>query len=635
MKLNCRLGVRSVALFAFAWAASAVAETADVRIQKGVNAKGAQTVETRTVELEKVSETCYRFRLAKEAIPADAVVVEVVPSFMTAVRGDAGYWMNARGTYGKFDKADGTFSAWRSLMPIYALKRGGELWSAHVRTWRFDYSLVVRVQGGKYEIFPQFRCGSKRANGSSKGLWQGGGFGVKDFFDDYYQDIVVDFHRVESAAGGEADYNDVARAYRKFQLTEGGCRTIKDRLNPELDYLCDAIVVRIQTHAAKPIPETADGITKKFFKAGEELPVVVHMPFALCEEYLQAFKDAGIDKLSFCSAGWQNGGYDGRQPWHFPVCAEAGGEEAYRRLIEKARKLGYQFALHATNTDGYMCSPKWDEDWVCKFRGGELYQGGLWAGGQCYWVCQKCAWERWLPQEMKMMADLGIRGPHYIDVYSATYPIPCGDRKHPCTSEDIAAYQNRILQHGRDLMGASGSESGYDHVARSIDYINYVERDLKNLHEGRHNALVTDVYPLWELVYHGIILYTSDRLCQNHTRGKCLYKLEKSGDPRWMEGDGIEDPYAALKIIEFGGRPIFYTYKFADVPRIRKAWDEFVPVRHLQRELMTSHREIAPQVFETAYANGERTVCNYNALPYRISDGRTVEPMSYVLFSKP
>ena len=74
-----------------------------------------------------------------------------------------------------------------------------------------------------------------------------------------------------------------------------------------------------------------------------------------------------------------------------------------------------------------------------------------------------------------------------------------------------------------------------------------------------------------------------------------------------------------------------YIDKFADVPRIKKAHDEFTPVRHLQRELMVSHREIAPQVFETAYVNGERTICNYAAIAFRLPDGRNVEPMSYVL----
>ena len=614
MNLEREMCMTGVAILALSLAA--YSETVEVRILKGTDAATARVGETRSVELTPQADGALRFVLAKADIPADAFSIEVVPPFMTAQKGDDGWWMQGRGTYGRFDKDDGEYSAWRQLMPVFAVKRGATLWYGEVKGWRFDYDFVARARGGRYEVFPRFRCGGEFTRPGESDKY----YGVCRFFPAYYQDIVVDFRRLEGAA---ADYNGVARAYREARLGRGEIRPIKERVkeHPELDYLCDAIVVRIQTHAAKPIPETADGIAQKFFRRGEELPVVVHMPFGVCEEYLQAFKDAGIDKLSVCSAGWQDGGYDGRSPGHFPVCAEAGGEEAYRRLIAKAKALGYQFAVHQVSTDGYMCSRWWDEDWVCKFADGGLYTGGVWSGGQCHWVCQRCAWERWMPEEMRKIAALGIRGPHYIDVYSATYPIPCGDRRHPCTPEQTAEFQNRILAFARDLMGGAASESGYDHVAGNIDYINYVERDLKLLHEGRHHPLVAGVFPFWELVYHGIILYTPDRLCQNHTRGKCLYKLEKSGDPRWMEGDGVEDPYAALKIVEFGGRPIFYTYKFADVPRIRKAWDEFVPFRHLQREAMTGHLEIAPNVFETVYENGERTVCDYNDFTARLVDG--------------
>ena len=465
---------------------------------------------------------------------------------------------------------------------------------------------MATAKKGAYEAFPRFDCAR-----------------VRNWFPEYYDDIVVEFHRLD---GAEADYNGLAHAYRKFQLDRGAVRTIKDRIKdyPELDYLCDAIVVRIQTHAAKPIPDK-----RTFYAAGEEPPIVVHMPFGVTEEFLQAIKDAGVDKLTVCSAGWQDGGYDGRVPGHFPVCAEAGGEEAYRRLIDRAHRLGYQFTLHASHTDGYRCSRMWSDDFVCKTASGKLMEGGLWAGGQCYWVCQRRSWD-WVPDELKQMAALGVRGPHYIDVFSATYPLPCADPKHPSTWEQTAEYQNRILAEAKRLMGGAASESGYDHVAGNIDYINYIERDLKMEHEGKLPALATGVFPLWELVYHGIILYTSDRLTQNHTRGKCLYKLEKSGDPRWMEGDGVEDPYVALKIIEFGGRPIFYTYKFADVPRIKKAWDEFVPVRHLQREQMTEHRTLAPGVFLTAYGDGSKTVCNYTDKPYAHA-GKSVCSMSYIL----
>ena len=230
------------------------------------------------------------------------------------------------------------------------------------------------------------------------------------------------------------------------------------------------------------------------------------------------------------------------------------------------------------------------------------------------------------------MADLGIRGPHYIDVYSATYPQRCGDRRHWCPPEEMAKYQNKILAEGKRLMGGSASESGFDHVAGNLDYINYIERDLQTLAAGRASPLVSGVAPLWELVYHGIILYTPDRWCQNHTRGKCMYKLEKSGDPRWMIGDGIENPRVALKIVEFGGRPIFYTYRFEDVPRIRKAWEEFVPVRHLQKECMTKHERIDDNVFMTSFEDGSRIISNYRDEIYDYREN-AIKPVSYILIN--
>lgn len=585
---------------------------------------GASRTEERDAALEALGGGWFRLAVPKESLPADAVFMEVVAPFFTARKGDGGWWMQGRGLYGRFDKDDGEYVEDSLHTPLMAVKRNGTLWSAEVASWRFDYDFVARACDGRYEVFPRFRLAA-----------------VREFFP-YYQDVVVDFER---HAGVGADYNDVARAYRARRLAKGEIRTIADRERdfPELSYLCDAMVVRIQTHAAKPIPETSDGIERKFFKAGDELPVVVHMPFGVAEEFLQALRDAGIDKLSICSAGWQNGGYDGRVPGHFPVCAEAGGEEAYRRLVEKAHSLGYQFSLHAANTDGYTCSPMWDEGWVAKKADGSPTYGGLWAGGQCHWVCQEAAWSGWLPEEMRRMAALGVRGPHYIDVYSATYPKPCADPRHPMTPERAAEIENEVLSRARELMGGAASEAGFDHVAGNIDYVNYVGRHIQEMRDGLVTlqagesraadpyALASGVFPLWELVYHGVVLYTSDRICQNHTRGKCRYKLEKSGDPRWMEGDGVEDEYAALKIVEFGGRPIFYTYKFADVPRIKKAWEEFKPVRHLQKIPMESHREIAPDVFETRYADGSRTVCNYRAEAFA-ADGAQIPALGYALF---
>lgn len=571
-------------------------------------------VVVRNYELVKCDEGL-RLTIPKGDIADDVWGIEVLPTFMKAKRGDDGYWLSSRGVYGLFDKSEGSFRKSKQQMPIYALKRGATMWWGHVKKWRFDYQHIVRVTNGEYESVLRFRAD-----------------GVRKYFD-LYNDIVVDYHCLQ---GEEATYVNVAKVYQKYQIENSGVKPIKERIKeyPELEYLAEAIVVRIQTHAAKPIADDwafGDARKKADFTPETEWGLEVHMPFGVAEEFVQAIKDSGVDKVTFVSAGWNYGGYDGRTPQHFPVEQTIGGETGLRRLIEKTQKLGYQMTLHATNTDGYTVSPMWDEWWAGKLKDGSYDRGFVWAGGWCINVCQVASWSKWVPEELKKMADLGVRGPHYIDVYSATYPNRCADTRHPATPEKMAEIQNKVLAMSKQLMGGAASESGCDHVAANIDYINYIDRDIKRMDEGKL-PFATGVYPLWELVYHGIILYNSDRATQNHTRGKCLYKIERSGDPRWMEGDGIVDPKISLKIVEFGGRPIFYTYKFADVPRIKRAWDEFVPVRHLQTEMMCDHRQVGENLFLTAYADGSKTICNYNETVVEW-EGKTIAPISYILIN--
>ena len=59
--------------------------------------------------------------------------------------------------------------------------------------------------------------------------------------------------RLEGAA---ADYNGMAKGYQAYQFAHG-VKPIKERIRdyPDLDYMCDAMVIRIQTHGAKTIPD--------------------------------------------------------------------------------------------------------------------------------------------------------------------------------------------------------------------------------------------------------------------------------------------------------------------------------------------------------------------------------------------
>ena len=547
-------------------------------------------------------------KLSKESVPAEAKWLEVVPSFMTAKKGESGYWMNGRGVYGRFDRDAGENSWWRSQMPIYAVKRGDTLHFGRMKTYRFDYDLVVRATNGVYEVFPRIRFDK-----------------VREYFP-LYDDVEIEFVRLD---GAEADYNGVARAYRSSRLSAGEVRPIRERMKdqPELGYLSEALVVRLQTHGAKSIPAQPTD----YFPTNEP-PINVYLPFAKAEDFVQAVHDAGVDRAAFVSAGWNAGGYDGRLPDHFPVEPTFGGEAGLKRLVRRTQDLGFLMMLHVTHTEVYRVCPHFDECAIAKKPDGSWAWNGLYFGGSCYWICERCSWEGWIADEMRRMRELGTHGSHYVDVFSATYPNRCADPRHPATPEQMAGYQNRILAEAKRVFGGASSEGGYDHVAGNVDCINYVSVEMKKLHDGKTKGLelVSGVYPLWELVYHGIILYTSDRLVQNHTRGQNHAKKDESGNLDWLEGDGIVDPRVSLKIVEWGGRPIFYSYKLRDVPMIARAAAEFKPVRHLQKELMTSHREVAPQVFETAYANGEATLCNYNEREVEHA-GRRIPALGYIL----
>ncbi|MBO5751912.1 MAG: hypothetical protein J6R80_05875, partial [Kiritimatiellae bacterium] len=112
---TCLVALAAVAI-------SAWAETANVRIIWGAPGKPLRQ-ELRQVELIAQKDGALRFQMEKAQIPSDAFCVEVVPNFMTARKGEAGWWMQARGTYGDFTRDEGFYLADRQLMPIYAVRR--------------------------------------------------------------------------------------------------------------------------------------------------------------------------------------------------------------------------------------------------------------------------------------------------------------------------------------------------------------------------------------------------------------------------------------------------------------------------------------------------------------------------------
>ena len=194
-----------ISLLAALLAASGLfAETAEIRTH---SQNGA--VESKTVKLEKIGADKFRLAIPKSDIGKDAKFIDIVAEFAKADKGDAGYWIMPRGTYGNFDKDNGIYRRGRQLMPIFGMKRGEKMFWGHMKTYRFDYEVVVEVKKGKYEIFPRITLDT-----------------VRKFFEPY-DDVVVEFNML---SGKDADYNGMAKAYQKYQLDQIGRASCRERV---------------------------------------------------------------------------------------------------------------------------------------------------------------------------------------------------------------------------------------------------------------------------------------------------------------------------------------------------------------------------------------------------------------------
>ena len=571
-----------------------------------------KTEQKRTYKIQRIDENTLRLHIPKSEIPKDVMRADITMDFAKVSVGSEGYYLLPRGEIVDFNAPKGEFIAGKLVMPFVAMKTSDKVFWAYIKTMRHEVWSNAICDGKSFSPVLSYRFDKTPAGA--------------------YDDIVIDFNFLPKSAG----YVEIGKAYRNYLLSNGIVKPIKERMKklPYLEYMAKSIPVRIQFHGSKPRQD-------KDFTPENEPKIVPVLDFKKSIEFVDSFKKYGVNEVSFCSAGWQSGGYDGRFPDLFPISDELGGEKALREFIAHTKKLGYMIHAHTNSTDCYTCSRRWNGGEVsAKKRDGTPQRGYYWGGGRAYNLCAKHAWDNYLKEDLKKVKELGFQAPHYIDVFSAIPPYYCADKKHSATAEDMAQVQREIAEYCRDLFGGFASECGFDHVGGQLDYINYVTSRMNRWVEAKKGKskkgsfyekmshYIDRFVPLWEIVYHGIILSNPDRLTQNHTTGKP--KTDDSGDLRFNERDGIQDAYATLKLYEFGGRPIFYSSNFKDVPLIKKAYDEFLPYRHLQLEFLEDHKYLTNDVTLTVFGNGEAIVCNYGKEPFKFK-GKTIKPMGFDL----
>ena len=564
--------------------------------------------EKKTLEALPDAKGVLTVTVKRSELPAGVEWVSVLPDFAAAKIGEEGYYVTPDGYLGTFRLQNSacavagpsTFYG-RNFMPMFGMKNPRATFVGIVATLRFEYDLNVRAKDGVYTIAPRFHVA---------------GFVPPD-------DITIHYCLL---AGKDADYAGMARTYRNYQLARGVCKPIKERMKtqPELAYASRSMEVRIR-QGWKPAPSPVLEQTPE-----TEPPMKAVVTFKRVGDILDAFQKAGIKNAEICLVGWNQKGHDGRWPQIFPVEEGLGGEAKLRALIKRAQRMGYQIVGHTNSSDGYSIADCWDADLPVKKADGKPFSNAVWSGGQMYALCPQRSFERFYPQDIQKVADLGFRGLHYIDVITILPPPRCQDPRHPCTSKDSAFWFDRILESCKDHIGGVASEGAFDFACGNLDYVLYV---YFNGLSGKKSPMHDRLIPLWQLVYSGIILSNP---------------FTESVNP------SAKDKMTQTKLAEFNGRPIYYFYsRFkADnknwmgdtdltcatdeelalaVGFVKKGYDDFNALADLQLEFMEQHEQLAPDVFRTAFSNRSEIISNYGpaAYPYK---GKSVEPMGYLLF---
>lgn len=582
---------------ALVWTSSAAQMTVET-----VLADGRHT--SVTVPLE-ITGGRARFAWPRDRVPAGAKSVAFKPDFSSAKMGEEGYWVFPDNTLGTYRLQDGRLrQGWHVPMPMYGMKTPRGTFCAIATGMPYSLSLVAEARKGEYSVYAIF----------------------DRHMDDIYEDMTVEYTFLQ---GDDADYSGIGRCYRDYQLKRGACRPIVERLRdqPLLEYAVRHPEVRIR-QAWKPVPSPVpDQVTRN------EPPVKPVVTFDRVKEIVDECLRQGVDGAEFCLVGWNVGGHDGRFPQIFPVEPTLGGEEKLKDCVKYTQSRGYQIVGHSSFRDCYMIADTWDSEYVVeKNPDGTLKRGKTtWGGGRLYTMCPQRAYERFCPKQCAEMATLGFKGLFYVDVTTSRSLFPCADPRHRLNNGQRAVWEAKILNELRTTFGGSASEGAFDFCIGSVDSALTIQWTKPFERPG--NPMVDEYVPLWQIVYHGIVLSTPFRTMINCTANP---------DRRYL-----------LKLAEFGGRPTYYWHSWfvtgrppsmgtidleattdekmrQSVAWMKQGCDEYARRRDLQFHFMQRHDKVSPGVFRTTYSDGSRLIVNYNERNVTV-EGVSVPSMDYVV----
>lgn len=126
-------------------------------------------------------------------------------------------------------------------------------------------------------------------------------------------------------------------------LTDGSRNSLRERA-----------IYTAAWHFAEALPSIPNPPSPYLRQVGDKVTLDVWGgAFDAIAARLEALHDIGLDKCIVLIHNWQRSGYDNALPMHYPANPDLGGDNAMKRLVATAKRLGYLVALHENYVDYY------------------------------------------------------------------------------------------------------------------------------------------------------------------------------------------------------------------------------------------------------------------------------------------
>ncbi|MBW4028855.1 MAG: hypothetical protein HIU93_15930 [Acidobacteria bacterium] len=416
---------------------------------------------------------------------------------------------------------------------------------------------------------------------------------------------------------GKGGYVEIAKAYRLFAEQRGLYKTEAEK----------ALVAAHEQQFIGAAEFRPIAFVQQHAKDGSG-NVLIHTyttfnEVAQLAEHLR--NDVGIDRAMFILSGWTQAGYDNQLPTILPAAASAGGNAGLADCSKRVKAVGFLFGLHDNYQDMYHDSPDWNPYYVIKNKDGSLMKGGVWAGGQAYFICSRVSTDLIArPQNLPGVIKLFNPDVYFLDTVFASPPRICYDPAHPTTKEQDMEYRQKLCDYVRNDHMLMGTEEGNEVGVAHADYFEGMLSQKTTSHKPGAEVVI----PLFPLVYADAVTLLSHG----------SQKLMPESSPQFLD------------YLLYGQTPLYFTPQhaywgsakqnyhpapgtqpgqmvFAQGALADNAFDLFVKntynvisplVRQIHGKQMTNHQFLTPDhsVERTQFSDGTTITVNYGSNNY-------------------